>query len=82
MKKKKNSFGHSQISIDSFNPFPNKSWFLHVCVTSNFFFSHSIFYPFGELSPVIIRFEKSRLQTLSLWKSPKFVFWDRVDNNT
>ena len=45
-----------------FNPFPNKPWFLRVCrtsllktlwekeklfVTSNFSFSHSIFYPFG-----------------------------------
>ena len=47
-----------------FNPFPNKPWFLRVCSTShlktlwekekllvmtNFSFSHSVFYPFGEL---------------------------------
>ena len=47
------------------NPFPNKPWFLHVCitsllktlwekekllVTSNFPFSHSVFYPFEDLS--------------------------------
>ena len=45
-----------------FNPFPNKPWFLRVCstsllktlwekekllVTSNFSFSHIVFYPFG-----------------------------------
>ena len=46
------------------NPFPNKPWFLCVCsisllktlwekekllVTSNFSFSHSVFYSFGEM---------------------------------
>ena len=54
------------------NPFPNKPWFLCVCsisllktlcekkkllVTSNFSFSHSVFYPFGELSAIFIKFE-------------------------
>ena len=54
------------------NPFPNKPWFLRVCnpsvlktlwekekllVTSNFSFSHSVFYPFGELSAIFIKFE-------------------------
>ena len=53
-----------------FNPFPNKPWFLRVCstsllktlrekekllVTSNFSFSHSVFYPFGELYTVFIQ---------------------------
>ena len=53
-----------------FNPFPNKPWFLRVCstshlktlwerekllVTSNFSFSHSVFYPFGELSTIFIK---------------------------
>ena len=53
-----------------FNPFPNKPWFLRVCstsllktlwekekslVTSNFSFSHSVFNPFGELSPIFIK---------------------------
>ena len=47
------------------NPFPNKPWILRVCsisllktwwekkkllVTSDFSFSHSVFYSFGELS--------------------------------
>ena len=56
----------------SFNPFPNKPWFLRVCstsllktlwekekllVTSNFSFSHNVFYPFIELSAIFIPFE-------------------------
>ena len=54
------------------NPFPNKPWFLRICstsllkalrekekllVTSNFSFSHSVFYPFGEFSASFIQFE-------------------------
>ena len=54
------------------NPFQNKPWFLHVCgtsllktlwekekllVTSTFSFSHCVFYPFGELSAILIKFE-------------------------
>ena len=54
------------------NPFPNKPWFLCVCskillktlwekkkllVTSNFSFSHSVFYPFRELSAILIKVE-------------------------
>ena len=56
----------------TFNPFPNKPWFLSVCsisllkilwekekllVMSNFSFSRSVFYPFGELSAIFIKFE-------------------------
>ena len=52
-----------------FNPFPNKPWFLRVCsssllktlrekekllVTSNFSFSHSVFYQFAELYAISI----------------------------
>ena len=55
---------------ESLNPFPNKPWFLPVCrtsllktlwekekllVTSNFSFSHSVFYPFGEHSVTVIK---------------------------
>ena len=55
-----------------FNPFPNKPWFLRVCitsllktlwekekllVTSNFPFSHGVFYPFGEFIAIFIKFE-------------------------
>ena len=54
------------------NPFQNKPWFLRVCstrllktlwekekllVTSNFFFSHSVFYPSRELSAIFTKFE-------------------------
>ena len=54
------------------NPLPNKPWFLRVCsasplktlwekekllVTSNFSFSHSVFYLFRELSAIFIKFE-------------------------
>ena len=52
--------------------FPNKPWFLHVgstsllktlwekeklLVTNNFSFSHSVFYPFGELSAILVKFK-------------------------
>ena len=58
--------------ICSLNPYPNKPWFLRVCnngllktlwekekllVMSNFSFSHSVFYPFGQLSAIFIKFE-------------------------
>ena len=54
------------------NPFPNKPWVLPVCCivllktlwekeklleTSNFSFSHSVFYPFGKLSAIFINFQ-------------------------
>ena len=77
-----------------FNPFPNKPWFLPVCrtnllktmlekekllVTSNFSFSHSVFYLFGELSAIFIQIQNCCVQTLSVWKSIKFVIWERVN---
>ena len=55
-----------------FNPFPDKPWFLRVCstsllktlwekekllVTSNFSFSHSVFYPLVELFVIFIPFQ-------------------------
>ena len=63
-------FSRSSVS-NLFNPFPNKPWFLYVCrtglsktlrekekllVTSNFSFSHSVFYQFRELSAIFIKF--------------------------
>ena len=57
---------------EAFNPFPSKPWFLRVCsirllktlwekekllVTSNFSFSHNVFYPFGELSLILVKIE-------------------------
>ena len=71
-----------------FNPFPHKPWFLHVCntrllktlrkkkkllVMSNFSFSHSVFYPFAELSSISHQIQNFGLQTPSVWKSLKFV---------
>ena len=53
-----------------YKPFPNKPWFLGVCSTSilktlrekeklletsNFSFSHSVFYPFRQLSAILIK---------------------------
>ena len=58
--------------LTGINPFLNRPWFLRVCstnllktlrekekllVTSNFSFSHSVFYPFGELSAIFIKFK-------------------------
>ena len=58
--------------IQALNPFPNKPWFLRVrstsllktqwekeklLVMSNFSFSHSVFYLFGDLSAIFIKFE-------------------------
>ena len=59
-------------NLHPFNPFPNKPWVLRVCslsllktlsekekllVTCNFSFSHSVFYPFGEITAIFIKFE-------------------------
>ena len=63
------------------NPFPNKSLFLPVCsasllktlwekekllVTSNFSFSHSVFYPFVDFSPFTRNLKLSSANSLSL----------------
>ena len=64
--------GCEKISNLSFNPFPNKPWFLLVCstsllktqqekkkllLTSNFSLSYSVFYPFQKLFAIFIKFE-------------------------
>ena len=66
------TLGRGLLQTITFNPFPNKPWFLRVCmtsllktlwekakllVTSNFSFFHCVFYPFGELSASFIEFE-------------------------
>ena len=63
---------HLRNNNQPFNLFPPKQWFLRDCstrlmktlwekvkllVTSNFSFSHSVFYPHGELSAIFIKFE-------------------------
>ena len=80
-------------SVLFMDPFPNKPWFLRVCSTSLlktlwekekliimsiFSFSHSAFYPFGELSAFFIKLKKCRLQALSIWMSLKFVVWEKA----
>ena len=77
----------------SINPFPNKPWFLHVCSTSllktlwekekllvksSFSFSHSVFLHVWILFCCFHQIWNCRLQTLSVWKSLKFVVWERV----
>ena len=64
--------GDLQIMLLTVNPFPKKPWFKCVCnarllktpwekekllVTSNFSFSNSVFYLFGKLSSISIKFE-------------------------
>ena len=78
----------------SFNPFPNKPCFLRVCstsllktpwkkekllVTSNFSFSQSVFLPIVELSAIFINFRIVVCKLFQLWKSLKFVVWERVN---
>ena len=63
---------HGSVPGQDLNPFSNKPWFLRVCsssllktqwekeellVMSNFSFSHTVFYLFGEHSPIFIEFE-------------------------
>ena len=77
-------------------PFPNKPWFLHVCntsllktlwekekllVTSNFCFSHSVFYPFGKLSAILIKVEIVVCK-LFQFGSLNFVVWEGVSKST
>ena len=100
-------------SQTSSNPFPNKTWFLRVCsinllktlwkkekllVKSNFSFSHSVLYPFKELSAIFTKlkivvcklFQFGGVQNLSYWKgfrdllteSANYVTYDRLSINT
>ena len=79
--------------LSQFNPFPNKPLFLCVCsvillktlwekekllVTSNFSFSHSVFYPFGELSAIFIKIKIVVCKLFQLGRVLNFVVWERV----
>ena len=72
---------NSQDCMVKINPFPNDPWFLLVCstsllkkqwekekllITSNFSCSHSVFYPFGELSAILSNFKLSSASSFSL----------------
>ena len=79
-------------NTDEYKPFLNNPWCLSVCrtcllktlwekekllVTSNFSFSHSVFYLCGELSAIFNKFEIVVCK-LFQFDSPKFVIWERV----
>ena len=79
--------------MQDLNPFPNKPWLLRVCsrsllktlwekekllATTNFPFSHNVFYPFGELSTIFVKFEIIVCKFFQFGKSLKFVLWERI----
>ena len=89
-----NKFPFNLFFSNCLHPFPHKPWFLPVCctsllktlwekekllVTSNFSFSHSVFYMFGELSAIFVNlkivvcqnFEFGRVKNLSFGKGLK-----------
>ena len=74
---------------DQFNPFSNKPWFSCVCstsllktlwekdellVTSNSSFSHSVFYPYGELSAISFKIEIVVCKLLQFGKVQNLLF--------
>ena len=76
--------------VININPFPDKPWFLRVCgtsllktlwvkekllATSNFSFSHSVFYLFGEYSAIFIKFEIIVCKLLQCGPVWKCVVW-------
>ena len=86
----------TKASLFDTNLFPNKPWFLRVCstsllktprekekllVTSDFYFSHSVFYPFGQLSAILFKlkivvcnfFQFGGVQNLLLGKGLKVI---------
>ena len=84
---------HSQHICNPLNPFPNKPWFLRVCstsllktlwekekllITSNFSFSHSVFYPFGELPSIFIKFKIVVCKLFQFGPLQNIVVWERV----
>ena len=88
--------GHFPVIDNELNPFPNKPWFLRVCntsllktqrekekllVTSNFSFSHSVFYPSKDLPVISIKFQIVVCNLLLVWKGLNLVVWERVKLN-
>ena len=79
------------------NPFPNKPWFLCVCCTSllktlwekekiarneQFLLFPQCFLPFSRTFFHIHQIQNYHLQTLSVWKSLKFVVLERIKDGT
>ena len=71
------------VKFKQFNPFTNKPFLLCVCSTtllktllekekllvkSNFSFSHSVFYPFGELFAILFKVEIVVCKLFQFWK--------------
>ena len=78
------------------NPFPNKPWLLRVCGTcllktlwekgeiarnEQFLLFPQCFQPLWRTLCHFLQIRNCRLQTLSVWKSLKFVVWERVKRN-
>ena len=65
---------HGPLVFLKHNPFPNKQWILRVCSTHLFktlwekekLIMMSVFYPCGELSAILIKFEFFSCKPLSL----------------
>ena len=75
------------------NPFQNKPWFFtflqcrsfentvgkgEIALNEQFLLFPSVFYPVWRTSYYFHQIKNCRLQTFSVWKSPKFVVWERV----
>ena len=88
-----NALSNNNCRFSQNNPFPNKSWLLCVCitrllktlwekekllVTSNFSFFPQCFLPVWRTVSHFHQIWNCCLQTLSVWKSLKFVVWKRV----
>ena len=83
-----------QDKVGFFNPFPNNPWFLRVCstsllktlwekekllVTSKFLLFPKCFLTFSRTFCNFRYIWNCRLQTHSVWKSLKFVVWERFN---
>ena len=78
-------------------PFPNKLWFLRVCSTSllktlremekllvmsNFSFSHSVFYPIGELAAIFIKVKIVVCKLVQFGRVQNLSFGKRLSQRT
>ena len=69
------------------NPFPNKPWFFENTVGKGEIARNEQFHLFPQCFLSVWRtfcyfheVQNCRLQTISVWKSLKFVVWERVNN--
>ena len=86
-------FHSTEIFFFLFNPFQNKPWFLRclqnksfentvgkeeIAHNEQFLLLPQRFLPFCRSFCLIHQIKNCRLQTLSVWKSLKFVVWEKV----